>query len=57
LITLARKIRIYQLFFVSLRVDGWESREVKREGVYAEIRPSGNGNKRKLKINEINLGY
>jgi hypothetical protein len=57
LITLARKIWISRKFFVSLRVAGWERYRVKREGVHAEIRRCGNGNKRKLKINEIFLGY
>ena len=57
LITLARKIWISRKFFVSLRVAGWERYKVKREGVYAEIRRCGNGNKRKLKINEKFLGY
>ena len=57
LITLARKIWKSHYFFVSLRVAGWERYKVKREGVHAEIRRCGNGNKRKLKINEKFLGY
>lgn len=43
LITLARKIWNCGIFFVSLRVAGWERYKVKREGVYAEIRRCGNG--------------
>ena len=56
LITLARKIWISRKFFVSLRVAGWERYKVKREGVYAEIRRCGNGNKRKLKIKGEKFG-